>query len=100
VKHPPTNRNETRVLPRCTMIYVDESKARGYVLAVAFVPARYRRWLFQELAKTSIRYDHADRRSDALLWIPDAIAWCWQRGGEWRDKVRDAVTEVIEIDGS
>ncbi|GHH64506.1 hypothetical protein [Promicromonospora soli] len=55
---------------------------------------------FQELVKTSIRYDHADRHSDALLWIPDAIAWCWQRGGEWRDKVRDAVTEVIEIDGS
>lgn len=169
------------------MIYVDESKARGYILAVAFVPARSahalrtalrglrgrgrrsihfhgttdaqrnavikvlfehevaavvvrarsskgnnprqecirataafaratdahsitldrdeslerldRRWLFEELAKTSIRYDHADRHSDALLWVPDAIAWCWQRGGEWRSKVRDAVVEVIDIDG-
>jgi hypothetical protein len=24
---------------------------------------------------------------DPLLWIPDAIAWSWAKGGEWRQLV-------------
>jgi hypothetical protein len=24
---------------------------------------------------------------DPLLWIPDAVAWAWARGGLWRQRV-------------
>lgn len=29
-----------------------------------------------------------------LLAVPDAIAWCWAKGGQWRDRVQLLVTEV------
>ena len=60
----------------------------------------YRRWLFQELhwsrGGTSVRYEHRHRHEDPLLWVPDAIAWCWQRGGRWRE--RFALTVIDEFD--
>jgi hypothetical protein len=59
--------------------------------------ARDRRWLFQELNKTGIRYDHLHRHEEPLLWAADAIAWCWQRGGDWRDEVRALVVRTTEL---
>jgi hypothetical protein len=31
-----------------------------------------------------LRWDLLAAKEDPLLWIPDAVAWCWVRGGEWR----------------
>jgi hypothetical protein len=28
------------------------------------------------------------------LALPDAIAWCLQRGGHWKDRVRELVGEI------
>jgi hypothetical protein len=36
-------------------------------------------------------------RHEPLLWLPDIIAWCYGRGGTWRDAVEPLVAEVIEI---
>jgi hypothetical protein len=55
-----------------------------------------RRWLFEELSKTSVRYEHRDRHEDALLWAADAIAWCWQHGGAWKERVTPLVTEQVD----
>lgn len=41
-----------------------------------------------------LRYEHMRAREEPLLAIPDAIAWCWQRGGPWKARVRELVTEV------
>lgn len=41
-----------------------------------------------------LRYEHLRAREEPLLAIPDAIAWCWQRGGHWRERVRELVAEV------
>jgi hypothetical protein len=30
----------------------------------------------------AVRYAHHRSRSELLLCIPDAIAWCWARGGQ------------------
>lgn len=30
------------------------------------------------------RYRHVTAKEEPLLWISDAVAWCYQRGGEWR----------------
>ncbi len=42
-------------------------------------------------------YRHMNSRHEPLLWLPDIIAWCYGRGGTWRDAVEPLVTEVIEI---
>lgn len=59
--------------------------------------ARDRRWLFQELHKSGIRYDHLHRHEEPLLWAADAIAWCWQRGGAWKDKVQPLVVRTTDL---
>ena len=42
-------------------------------------------------------YRHMNSRHEPLLWLPDIIAWCYGRGGTWRDAVEPLVTEVIEL---
>lgn len=34
--------------------------------------------------RPEFRYDHQPSASEPLLWVPDAVAWAWGRGGEWR----------------
>jgi len=41
-----------------------------------------------------LRYDHLRSYEECLLWIPDAIAWCWGRGGMWRTRVKKLITTV------
>ena len=33
---------------------------------------------------------------DALLWAADAIAWCWQHGGKWKDRVMPLIAHSID----
>ena len=42
-------------------------------------------------------YRHQRAREEPLLMIPDAIAWCWQRGGQWRARVDSMVSEVRTV---
>lgn len=35
-----------------------------------------------------LRWDLLMPKEDALLWVPDAVAWCWRRGGQWQKLVR------------
>jgi hypothetical protein len=42
-------------------------------------------------------YRHLKFTYEPLLWLPDIIAWCYGRGGTWRETVEPLVTEVIEI---
>jgi len=32
-------------------------------------------------------YSHQTPTSEPLLWIPDAVAWAWGRGGGWRRRL-------------
>ncbi|HVK20032.1 MAG TPA: hypothetical protein VM677_01595 [Actinokineospora sp.] len=43
-------------------------------------------------------YEHLRSFEEPGLWLPDAVAWCWGAGGEWRkriDPVIDAVRDVV-----
>lgn len=40
----------------------------------------------------TMTYELLAPHADPMLWIPDAVAWCWNRGGSWRDAVADFVT--------
>ncbi|BAK35870.1 hypothetical protein MLP_28560 [Microlunatus phosphovorus NM-1] len=44
-----------------------------------------------------ISYAHVTRHQEPLLILPDAIAWCWAKGGHWRQRVRPIVSAVREI---
>ncbi len=35
----------------------------------------------------SLTYELFAPHEDPLLWIPDAVAWAWVKGGEWKDAV-------------
>jgi len=60
-----------------------------------------RRTLFESLGSArhvdAVRYEHRRPHEESLLWLPDAIAWCWSKGGSWRERVQDAVTEVVNV---
>jgi hypothetical protein len=43
-------------------------------------------------ATDRLRYVHMRAREETLLAVPDAIAWCWSKGGEWRASLRDGMT--------
>lgn len=56
-----------------------------------------RRLLYQQVHDLNcpeLRYQHLRAREEPLLTIPDAVAWCWQRGGHWRERVRELVADV------
>jgi hypothetical protein len=42
----------------------------------------------------SLQYELLAAHSDPLWWIPDAVAWSWMKGGEWRDLVAPYSTVI------
>jgi hypothetical protein len=44
-----------------------------------------------------LRYEHLRAHEECLLAAPDAIAWCWARGGHWRARIREIVREVCDV---
>jgi hypothetical protein len=50
-----------------------------------------RRWLREATRRfgchKTLRWDVLVAKADPLLWVPDAVAWSWMRGGEWRRAV-------------
>jgi diadenosine tetraphosphatase ApaH/serine/threonine PP2A family protein phosphatase len=48
-------------------------------------------------SQKDLNFPHYRHMHEPLLWLPDIIAWCYGRGGTWRDAVEPLVTEVIEI---
>ncbi len=44
-----------------------------------------------------LRYEHRRASAEQLLAIPDAIAWCWAKGGHWRRRIQPAVTTVRQV---
>lgn len=46
---------------------------------------------------SSLTYLHQRAHEECLLAIPDAVAWCWTRGGQWRGSVRPIVADVRQV---
>ena len=42
----------------------------------------------------SLQYLHLRAHEECLLAVPDAVAWCWARGGNWKTAVRELVADV------
>lgn len=60
-----------------------------------------RRILYREIESNSIRgsiqYGHDTAKNEPLLWVPDAIAWSYARGGEWKTRIRSLVIDVTNV---
>jgi hypothetical protein len=39
--------------------------------------------------------DHLRSREEQLLAIPDAIAWCFTKGGEWHKLAESLITDIV-----
>jgi hypothetical protein len=35
--------------------------------------------------------------AEPLLWIPDAVAWAFARGGLWAEQARAVFTRVVQV---
>ena len=42
-------------------------------------------------------YGHERAAAEQLLAVPDAVAWCWGRGGDWRRRVEPVVSGVHQV---
>lgn len=38
-----------------------------------------------------------DRTSEPLLWVPDALAWAYGKGGDWRRRMDGVVRSVVSV---
>lgn len=59
-----------------------------------------RRWLYaaKKATGSELEYHHLRSHEECLLWIADAVAWCWAAKGFWRDRVRRiGVVEVTDL---
>ena len=39
-------------------------------------------------ASDRLTYEHLPARSEPLLWVADAAAWCWSRGAPWPTRLQ------------
>lgn len=44
-----------------------------------------------------LHYEHRRAADEQLLALPDAIAWCWARGGDWRRRIEPVVMSVQQV---
>lgn len=47
--------------------------------------------------RDTLRYEHRRAASELLLAVPDAVAWCWAKGGDWRRRIEPIVTGIHEV---
>jgi hypothetical protein len=50
-----------------------------------------------EVCRDSVRYEHRRGQSEPLLAVPDAIAWCWAKGGAWRTVMDGVVGAECDV---
>ena len=51
----------------------------------------------QRGCRDTLHYQHQQPHTEPLLAIPDAIAWCWAKGGQWRSLISPAVESTREV---
>jgi hypothetical protein len=49
-------------------------------------------------SRGGLAYEHLDSTQEPLLWIPDALGWCYGARGDWHRRVAAAINAVIDCD--
>ncbi|MEV5820471.1 hypothetical protein AB0L22_14985 [Micromonospora haikouensis] len=59
------------------------------------------RLLFEQVRRAGIagtfRYEQMRAHEECLLAVPDALAWCWAKGGRWRSSIRHMISELRQV---
>jgi hypothetical protein len=84
----------------CLQAVIDDVKAGQQTLLVLEQDDSLIHWDKQRLIEMvrgagcggTLRYEHRRAKTELLLTVPDAIAWCWARGGQWRERISAAAT--------
>lgn len=86
---------------RCITALVDDTLSRYEQAEIVFdLDETLRQFDRQRMIECTrglgdrITYRHAHRHTEPLLAIPDAIAWCWAKGGDWRRRIEPVVDQV------
>lgn len=48
-------------------------------------------------ASGRLTYEHVPARSEPLLWLADAAAWCWSRGGPWPNRLQPIIRHTRTV---
>jgi hypothetical protein len=49
-------------------------------------------------ADARMSYRHERAATEPLLCVPDAVAWCWAKRGDWRRRIEPVVTRVRRLE--
>lgn len=88
----PRHRTEKQRREACLRQLVSDNADGVHTLLVFDQDETLRRWDNQKLidftraenCRETLRYEHKNSSAELLLAVPDAIAWCWAKGGEWK----------------
>lgn len=56
-----------------------------------------RRALYDPLSGSGLLYEHLRPSEDAALWVADAVAWCFSKGGRWRERLEPIIEHVADL---
>ncbi len=98
-------RNERERRAACLHALIIDAAQRGDAMLVLEQDDTLLSWDNQRLieftreagCRDTLRYEHRRAASELLVAVPDAIAWCWAKGGDWRRRVEPIVTNVREV---
>jgi len=50
----------------------------------------------KEAATGQIQFVHGRPADEPLLWLPDVLAWAYEKGGDWRRRARPVITRIYD----
>jgi hypothetical protein len=56
-----------------------------------------KRTLDKHGTRPQLVYEHLSGPNEPLLWIADAVAWCWGAGGAWRRRMAPIISRVEHL---
>lgn len=89
----------TRCLEALTEALAVQGRVRLVIERDDSVLVHDKRVLFDHVRKTGadMEYQFMRAHEECLLAIPDAVAWCWAKGGAWKQSVRPMVERVHRL---
>ena len=97
--------NERERRAACLRSLVNDAARRGDTLLVLEQDDSLLSWDNQRMieytraaeCRETLRYEHRRAAAEQLLALPDAIAWCWAKGGDWRRRIEPVITTVRRV---
>lgn len=90
-----------RAVGRCLQDVVDSGGQRLVFDSREQQDAEDRATIYRELRTRDpippVTYEHLNSKSVPELWIPDAVAWCFGAGRDWKRRVTPIIANVIDL---